>query len=94
MKSIAEAFRNNQSVLGIFSDLSKAFDTIDHIILLPKSKHYGWQMLGSVIVCVEDLNTLNGVILYVPDANLSDSISHGLVSASRHRDISKLCVII
>ena len=30
----------------------------------------------------------------VPDANLSDSISRGLVSASRHRDILKLCVII
>ena len=36
----------------------------------------------------------NPASVSVPDANLSDSISRGLVSASRHRDIRKLFVVI
>ena len=37
VKKIMNAFKNNKKhVLGIFIDLSKAFDTIDHKILLKK----------------------------------------------------------
>src|SRR5260221_42097 len=41
LDSIYERLDNNELELGLFLDLTKAFDTVNHIILLKKLYHYG-----------------------------------------------------
>ena len=41
IKKVAKAYDDSSHTIGIFMDFSKAFDTIDHTILLHKLYHYG-----------------------------------------------------
>ena len=40
-QKIQEAIKNNKPAIGIFVDFQKAFDTVNHQILLAKLNHYG-----------------------------------------------------
>ena len=48
-ESITDAFEKKEHVLGIFLDLSKAFNTIDHTRLSDKLWHYGMRPGSSVV---------------------------------------------
>jgi hypothetical protein len=41
LDSIIEALDNGKMAIGIFIDFSKAFDTVNHNILISKLEHYG-----------------------------------------------------
>ena len=47
---ITQATETNQFTLGIFADLSKAFDTVNHDILLDKFEYYGFREI--VLDCI------------------------------------------
>ena len=45
LDKISEALDRGECVMGVFLDFSKAFDTVDHSILLRKMQKYGIQGL-------------------------------------------------
>ena len=46
INDVSKAIDDDMNTVGIFMDLSKAFDTIDHNILLAKSYHYGFRVVS------------------------------------------------
>ena len=64
LENISHAIDNNKQAIGIFLDLSKAFDTIDFNILLGKLQHYGirgtaWRWFKSYLQNREQLVLIN-----------------------------------
>ena len=67
--SIAESLRNSldnkEFGCGIFIDLKKAFDTVNHSILLSKLDHYGIRGTVNIIISFISLRgTVNIIISF------------------------------
>ena len=63
VENITSSIDNGQFTAGVFIDLKKAFDTIDHTILIAKLKHYG--VRGVTLSWIESyLSNRNQYIYY------------------------------
>ena len=49
---------NHESTVGVFIDLKKAFDTVDHGILIEKVYHYDIRGIANKWMCSYLINTL------------------------------------
>ena len=69
---ISDSFDNHEYSIGIFVDLSKAFDTINHKILLSKLQYYG--VRGLALNWFKDY--LRNRIQFVEYNNIASSVKY------------------
>ena len=51
VEEITNSFDNHEATVGVFIDLKKAFDTVDHSILVEKLYHYGIRGTANTWIC-------------------------------------------
>lgn len=71
VNEIYKAKDRKESIAGIFLDLSKAFDTVDHQILLQKLPHVGVKnnallWFTSYLQDRQQFVSYNGILLFFP----------------------------
>ena len=65
VEEITNSLDNHEATVGVFIDLKKAFDTVDHSILIEKLYHYGIRGSANTWICSYLMNrfqyvTING----------------------------------
>ena len=78
---ISNALDNKRVTLGLFIDLSKAFDTVNHEILLDKLEHYGvrgiaLQWFKSYLFCRKQFVQYNS---YTSSLNITCGVPQGSI---------------
>ena len=56
VEEITNSLDNHESTVCVFSDLKKAFDTVDHGILIEKLYHYGIRGVANKWICSYMMN--------------------------------------
>ena len=79
---LIKSLENGEFVIGIFLDFSKAFDTVDHAILLSKRSHYGMrgnalQWFQSYSSCRKQCVAYNG--MSSPVNNITCGVPQGSI---------------
>ena len=78
---ISNSFEKNHFTLGVFMDLSKAFDTVDHVILLKKLDHYA--IKGGNLLRLKSYINIHGQFIRYNNSNMSfANISCGVPQGS------------
>ena len=81
MDKLISSLEKKEFVIGIFLDFSKAFDTVDHMILLQKLSHYG--IRGSALKWFTSyLSNRRQYVTYNGETSMMKGISCGVPQGS------------
>ena len=62
-KRLTNSLDNHEATVGVFIDLKKAFDTVDHSILIEKLYHYGIRGTANKWICSYLMNRYQSILL-------------------------------
>ena len=98
MNRLISSLENDEYILGIFLDFSKAFDTVGHVIMLKKLAHYG--IRGTALKWIESyLSNREQYVTYNGMSSSKQRIKCGVPQGSIHGPllfliyINDLCLV-